>query len=275
MEVLVKSFEELFNLKEPVIININVTSPTINIDHSVTNNNDNTTNNVTNNTPPKVEELRQCTKCKWNKPLDNFYSTAKTGMTKQCQKCRDIDIVKHNTKKENIKRSMVNNDSEKTCMECGLIKSKDEFISFVNSGETRLCVKCRGVKTRSHYCEHNKHKINCAVCNPTGSIVHLYRSNLARLINNKCSKDYRLEHLGCDRQTLIDHIESQFDRNINWDNYTTYWELDHILPLMEINEGDYIPWDEIERRMHYTNIRPLSITENKSKSNKKSPSLAD
>jgi len=29
---------------------------------------------------------------------------------------------------------------------------------------------------------------------------------------------------------LMEHLESQFDDKMNWDNYGTYWHVDHIRP---------------------------------------------
>ena len=31
-------------------------------------------------------------------------------------------------------------------------------------------------------------------------------------------------------QDLVEHLEKQFDEKMNWDNYGTYWHLDHIYP---------------------------------------------
>tara|TARA_R110002096_G_scaffold433376_1_gene651950 strand:- start:539 stop:1123 length:585 start_codon:yes stop_codon:yes gene_type:complete len=66
------------------------------------------------------------------------------------------------------------------------------------------------------------------------------------------SKQYKSsEYLGCDIKTYIKHLESQFDGNMNWDNYGEYWEVDHI---HQLNKGG---------SLHYTNTRPLSVTENR------------
>ena len=43
---------------------------------------------------------------------------------------------------------------------------------------------------------------------------------------------------------------------MTWDNYGSYWEIDHLKPLSKNGSFDY------------TNTRPLSVTENRKKYNK-------
>jgi len=62
-----------------------------------------------------------------------------------------------------------------------------------------------------------------------------------------------IEELGCNMKFYIKYIESQFDNIMSWDNYGSYWEIDHKYPLSK--GGSF----------HYTNTRPLSISENRSK----------
>jgi hypothetical protein len=66
------------------------------------------------------------------------------------------------------------------------------------------------------------------------------------------NKQYKsAEYLGCDIKTYINHLESQFNEHMNWENYGEYWEVDHIQGL---NQGG---------SLHYTNTRPLRIDENR------------
>jgi 5-methylcytosine-specific restriction endonuclease McrA len=65
-----------------------------------------------------------------------------------------------------------------------------------------------------------------------------------------------LKHLGCSIDYYKQHIEQQFTPEMNWENWGTYWEIDHIIPLSK--GGNF----------HYTNTQPLTITNNRKKSNK-------
>ena len=64
------------------------------------------------------------------------------------------------------------------------------------------------------------------------------------------------EYLGCSYEEYSLYLEKQFTKNMNWDNYGTYWEIDHTIPLS--NDGSF----------HYTNTTPMAISENRSKGNR-------
>lgn len=72
-----------------------------------------------------------------------------------------------------------------------------------------------------------------------------------------------IEILGCDFETFKEHIEAQFTDDMNWDNYASYWQLDHKTP---------ISWSESEEDVyklnHYTNFQPLFWKDNISKGNR-------
>ena len=63
-------------------------------------------------------------------------------------------------------------------------------------------------------------------------------------------------------QNIKEHLESQFTPEMSWDNYGSYWEIDHIIPQNLFNITDEncldfkICWSLI-------NLRPLSVTENR------------
>ena len=63
------------------------------------------------------------------------------------------------------------------------------------------------------------------------------------------------------------YLEAQFTPEMTWDNYGSYWEVDHIKSLFTF---DFNNPDNIVKAFNYKNTRPLSKTENRSrpKSNK-------
>lgn len=64
-------------------------------------------------------------------------------------------------------------------------------------------------------------------------------------------------------QELISHLEAEFDENMSWDNYGTYWQLDHIKPLSWFNlETEFLDaWA-------LSNLQPLESSKNASKCNR-------
>ena len=74
------------------------------------------------------------------------------------------------------------------------------------------------------------------------------------------------EVLGCDKQTLILHLESQFTEGMTWQNHTTDgWHIDHRKPCAAF---DLTNVEEQKLCFHYTNLQPLWSKENQSKNSK-------
>jgi len=62
--------------------------------------------------------------------------------------------------------------------------------------------------------------------------------------------------LGCDYETAMNHIESQFEPWMNWDNHGE-WEIDHIIPLASANTKE-----EMNLLFNYKNLQPLLAEDN-------------
>jgi hypothetical protein len=56
---------------------------------------------------------------------------------------------------------------------------------------------------------------------------------------------------------LRQHLEQQFDENMTWDNYGSYWHVDHITPRSSFN---YTSMDDVEFQQCWalSNLQPLS-----------------
>ena len=212
------------------------------------------------------EEYSRCTNCHNQYPPKDFVSKSRTGLVKQCKKCRDSKRKYSKKIAKVIKENMIDTDTEKKCVKCGITQSKIYFQSKADDSETVQCLSCRRIVTESSKCVHDIFKITCSKCNPTGYYVNNYRQKFSEFMKSP-RMDYFLEELGCDKRNFIQYIERKFKPDMNWDNYAKVWNFDHILPLMEIVDGYYIPNEEINRRMRYTNIQPLYVQENRVKSN--------
>jgi len=107
--------------------------------------------------------------------------------------------------------------------------------------------------------KNNRERINKRIkerknSNPLLRLQDSVTSVINRYLKEKTQKTN--EYLGCSYKEYSVYLEKQFDENMNWDNYGTYWEIDHTIPLSK--GGSF----------HYTNTTPMTIPENRSKSNK-------
>ena len=151
--------------------------------------------------------------------------------------------------------------------------------------ETKVCTKCKVEKNLDEYYfrkPRQNYSARCKICwredvkvynktdkfkkyqneykrkkglTPQQKIINNLRNRVYKMLAKEIESQSTLELIGCSREDFISYVEKQFDKNMNWDNYGTYWELDHIKPLS--GGGSF----------HYSNCQPLSITENRKKSN--------
>ena len=94
------------------------------------------------------------------------------------------------------------------------------------------------------------------------------RQSLRRAIAGGGKNRQRWTNLvGYDVHELIRHIERQFQKGMCWQNWGKFWHLDHIRP---VSSFDISSCDSQEFRDCWalTNLRPIPITENLSKSKK-------
>jgi len=63
---------------------------------------------------------------------------------------------------------------------------------------------------------------------------------------------------------LMEHIESQFDEHMSWDNYGSYWQLDHIVPQAALIY-DSLTHPNFAKCWDLSNLQPLEKSKNASK----------
>jgi hypothetical protein len=69
--------------------------------------------------------------------------------------------------------------------------------------------------------------------------------------------------IGCDPEALVIRLESQFTAGMDWNNFGTYWEVDHIRPCSSF---DLSKPSELNKCFHFSNLQPLQKSENRKKS---------
>lgn len=89
------------------------------------------------------------------------------------------------------------------------------------------------------------------------------RSRLSYALQGRQKPVVTMQLLGCDRSTLLAHLEARFAPGMTWDNYGHGgWHVDHIVPCASFDLTD----PEQQRAcFHYTNLQPLWASDNCSK----------
>ena len=70
--------------------------------------------------------------------------------------------------------------------------------------------------------------------------------------------------VGYNAEKLKKHLEKQFTSELSWDNYGTYWHIDHVVPKAAFNFNR--PEDiDFKRCWSLKNLQPLKAAENRHK----------
>ena len=94
----------------------------------------------------------------------------------------------------------------------------------------------------------------------------IYRRVYKRIQIETNGKYKTRELLGCSRMQLRLHLESLWQKGMNWDNYGFYgWHIDHIRPISSFNLNKK---SEAKKCFNYKNLQPLWARENLCKGKK-------
>lgn len=90
---------------------------------------------------------------------------------------------------------------------------------------------------------------------------------LYKVLRNKKSGKSWEKLVGYTLENLIKHLENQFDKNMSWRNYGSYWHIDHIIPksLFKYENAENSQFKEC---WALENLQPLERITNMKKGNK-------
>ncbi len=169
----------------------------------------------------------------------------------------------------------------KTCKVCKEEKDLCYFDKILNQNTNHItirstCRRCRNKRTKELFFSRGDNKAKTyqyitdyVKSRPEYATYQSCTLTIRRSIYRIKAKlnGTRIRPLKLKDILLQKHFESLFTTQMNWDNYSIYWEVDHIIPALElIREGK--TKDEVNA---VSNIRPLQI-ENNRRRNRKDPS---
>jgi hypothetical protein len=199
--------------------------------------------------------LKICTKCGKAKDLLHFgiNLSRKSGVQETCKECKAFSEKVHRannpgkSSEKSKKYYILNRDS---------IVAKTKQYVIDNSDSIK--------QKRKEYFQLNKERYNQygkdrAKIDPVYRMKVQMRKLLIKALNGQSKSKTTEQIIGCTYTELKDHIESQFEAWMTWDNKGLYngdfnygWDIDHIVPLATAKSPE-----DILYLNHYTNLRPL------------------
>ena len=193
-----------------------------------------------------MQIIKICNQCKKEKnileyPRDKY---TKDGFTSSCKECRYAKT------RDWARKNYLENKEE-------VIKSKTEW-------RRKNWDKVYKQRKESGYCKRSRKKWyhNRGKFNINWVISERIRSRVRSVLNGKVKSKSTLELLGCSIDDLKNHLQSKFYADMSWENYGSYWHIDHIRPCASFNLQN-----EKEQKIcfHYSNLQPLTAKDNLNK----------
>lgn len=195
--------------------------------------------------------LKVCTVCEKPKDLSKFgeHLSRKDGKQEVCKDCKAL-----------ISKFYRANNPEKSKEYCALnkekIKIRSRQYSIKNAESLR---QKRAEKFQLNKEKWNEYQRERCKADPIYKIKTSTRKAILKALKGEDKSKSTQDVIGCTYIELKNHIESQFEPWMTWENKGLYngefnygWDVDHIIPLSSAKSPE-----EILYLNHYTNLRPL------------------
>jgi hypothetical protein len=194
----------------------------------------------------------KCNKCDLSYSIDNYRKYSEDKFGKTCKKClNELD----KTRKKNLRQQKAENTNAK-CEKCQEEKAFKCFAKLKKFYKKKICLSCYPkflTEQKTAWCK-NEHNTNMN--------YRIKKSLAARLRTVLVKNDSTMNYIGCNIQYLREWFEYNFTSEMNWDNYGSYWSIDHIIPVCKF---DLTLEDEKLKCCNWTNLMPVTIKFNSSK----------
>lgn len=189
--------------------------------------------------------MKQCTKCLEYKEESCFVKNnkSKDGLSWWCKDCKKDYNQNNQDKIIAYRQSKPNYDKEYYLKNKEQIKQRKQKYIKENLDKIRESDRLR----------HQNNKLS-----------HNISKSLAMALKGAKSERHWEDLVNYSIKQLKEHLESQFNENMNWSNYGSYWEIDHIIPqnLFHFNSTED---KEFQICWSLMNLRPLELHQNRSR----------
>jgi hypothetical protein len=193
-----------------------------------------------------------CDKCEIDYPINSYRKYSETQIGKTCKKClNELD----KTRKKNLRQKRSETTFVK-CEKCQEEKALKYFSKLKKFYKKKICISCYPkflTEQKTEWCK-NEHNTNMN--------YRIKKSLAARLRTVIVKTDSTMNYIGCNIQYLREWFEYNFTSEMNWDNYGSYWSIDHIIPVCKF---DLTLEDEKLKCWNWTNLMPVTVKYNSSK----------
>lgn len=198
---------------------------------------------------------KTCDQCNQIKTLDNDRKYNEVSFSKICKKClNEIDKLRKITQRQKKAETFL-----AICELCNEQKNLREFSKLKKNYKKKICLLCFPeflIEQKKEWCK-KEHKCNIN--------YRLKKSLAARLRTVIVKKDSTMNYIGCNIPFLREWLEYNFTSEINWENYGSFWSIDHIIPVKNF---DLTKEDEKLCCWNWSNLVPVSNTFYSSKKDK-------
>ena len=200
----------------------------------------------------EIISIQICNKCRQTKTTDNYRKYSEKTYAKTCKNCyNETDkIRKKNLRKKKAETFLA------TCEKCNEDKKLNEFSKLKKYYKKKICISCYPDFLREQKTEWCKKESN-------NNINYRLKKSLAsRLRTVLIKNDSTMNYIGCNIQYLREWFEYNFTSEMKWDNYGSYWSIDHIIPVCKF---DLTIEDEKLCCWNWSNLMPVTVKYNSSK----------
>lgn len=212
--------------------------------------------------------MKKCSKCLYEKPPSDFglSKSTKDGLRYECKECRkkynaENKMQKHiynqkywlDNKKDRIEINKKYRDEHK-------ITINAQRKEYRNKPEIKVHIKQKNIKYQPIRNAQNKLKRKS---DKNFQLKEILKSKIYKIL--KGQKTSFMKYLGCSVEYLKKWLEIRFTKDMSWDNFGSYWQIDHVIPIDAFTFGN-----EPEKYIcfNWKNLQPLQSIENRRKTNK-------
>ena len=215
---------------------------------------------------------KKCTGCGETKLLGEYHKKkdGKYGRASRCKVCKSLADKKYNASNEGkeYKKVYRKSVSGKAAQKKYRQSEKGKAYEQSEAGKAAQKKYRQSEAGKAKRKANDKNRYNN---DPTYKLHCILRSGFYHWIKGNQKTCRTEKYVGCTYIELLDHLESQFEEGMTWENHgvgDNKWQIDHFKAQSRfdptIEEEKFKCW-------HYTNLQPMWAPENNEYSNKKKP----